>query len=440
MKPRMPAVLLSLLIGGSVAWAQPPTSVGGQFQVNTYTTSYQEHPSVGVADNGDFVVVWQSFGSSGTDTSDVSIQGQLFNANGTAEGHELQINTYTTSRQGRPSIALVTDGSFVVVWEGAGIRGQRFDAAGIAVGSEFQINTDTTSGGTPSVALNSDGDFVVVWEAFGSSGTDDSFFSIQGRRFDATGAALGDQFQINTYTKSGQLSPSVALHADGSFAVVWDSSGSSGTDISITSIQGQRFDAAGIAAGGEFQINSYTTGDQDSPSLALDTDGNFVVVWRSSGSNGTDTSGFSVQGRWFDATGTAMGGEFQINTYTTGYQISPSVGVDADGNFVVVWQSYGSNSSDSSMASIQGQRLHKTGMRVGDEFQVNTYTTSYQESASVALNGGGDFVVVWASDGSSGTDDSSYSVQSQRYRFGLVFADGFESGDTTDWSSEQPTP
>jgi hypothetical protein len=52
---------------------------------------------------------------------------------------------------------------------------------------------------------------------------------------------------------------------------------------------------------------------------------------------------------------------------------------------------------------------------VGSEFQVNTYTTQRQKHPAVAANAGGDFVVVWGSNGSSGSDTSFYSVQSQRY-------------------------
>ena len=32
-----------------------------------------------------------------------------------------------------------------------------------------------------------------------------------------------------------------------------------------------------------------------------------------------------------------VGSEFQVNTFTTNYQLRPSVSVDADGDFVVVW-------------------------------------------------------------------------------------------------------
>lgn len=48
----------------------------------------------------------------------------------------------------------------------------------------------------------------------------------------------------------------------------------------------------------------------------------------------------------------------------------------------------------------------------------------------------GRFLVAWGSPGSSGTDNSSASIQAQRYD-GL-FRDGFESPDTTRWSASVP--
>jgi hypothetical protein len=68
----------------------------------------------------------------------------------------------------------------------------------------------------------------------------------------------------------------------------------------------------------------------------MDADGDFVVVWHSLGSGGTDTSDFSVQGQRYDAAGSAQGSQFQVNTYTTNVQFAPSVAMDADGDFVVV--------------------------------------------------------------------------------------------------------
>ena len=76
----------------------------------------------------------------------------------------------------------------------------------------------------------------------------------------------------------------------------------------------------------------------------------------------------------------AVGSEFQINTYTTGRQLTASVGAhlvaaDASGNFVVVWQSVGQDGSDD---GIFGQRYDSEGVVLGSEFQVNSYTTNRQ--------------------------------------------------------------
>src|SRR5262245_11538996 len=80
------------------------------------------------------------------------------------------------------------------------------------VGAEFQINTYVT--GVQSwadVAFAPDGSFVVVWESVGSSGTDQSQESIHGQRYASNGKALGAEFQVNTFTLDGQFRPSVAV-------------------------------------------------------------------------------------------------------------------------------------------------------------------------------------------------------------------------------------
>ena len=55
--------------------------------------------------------------------------------------------------------------------------------------------------------------------------------------------------------------------------------------------------SAAVPSGTEFQVNTYTTNNQVFPSVASDSAGNFVVVWQSRGSAGSDTDGYSVQGQ-----------------------------------------------------------------------------------------------------------------------------------------------
>ena len=105
--------------------------------------------------------------------------------------------------------------------------------------------------------------------------------------------------------------------------------------------------------GEEFQVNSYTTSWQVYPAVAVEPQGNFVVVWMSDGSYGTDTSPFSIQAQRYDANGTPVGAEFQVNSYTTNFQGTPAVAVEPQGDFVVDWQREGSDGTDTSSNSIQ---------------------------------------------------------------------------------------
>jgi hypothetical protein len=404
----------------------PRDPIGDQFQVNSYTTGTQRHPDVALDSDGDFVVVWHSNGSSGGDTSGYSIQGQRYNSIGVSQGSQFQVNSYTTDNQLNSMVALDSDGDFVVVWQSWGsssgdtsaysIQGQRYNSAGTAQGSQFQVNSYTTDHQvTPVVSLDSDGNFVVVWASNGSSGGDTSGNSIHMQQYNSVGTAQGSQFQVNSYTTGSQNYPSVALDSNGDFVVVWDSNGSSSSDTSSYSIQGQRYNSDGTAQGSQFQVNSYTTNRQDIPAVAMDSDGDFVAVWQSYGSSSGDTSGNSIQGQRYNSAGTAQGSQFQVNSYTTLAQRWPAVALDSNGDFVVVWQSDGSSGGDTNTFSIQGQGYNSAGTSQGSQFQVNSYTTNGQFLPAVSLDSGGDFVIIWDSNGSSSGDTSGYSIQGQRF-------------------------
>ena len=200
-------------------------------------------------------------------------------------------------------------------------------------GAEFQVNSSITGKQYfPSVASDANGNFVVAWE---SSGQDGSGYGVFGQRFNAAGLPQGSEFQVSSFTTGNQYRPAVASDANGNFVVAWTSYSQDGSG---SGIFGQRFDASGLPQGGEFQVNSYTTNSQWAPAVASDANGNFVVVWHS---HVQDGSYLGVFGQRFNASGFSQGGEFQINSYTTSDQAFPSVASDTNGNFVVVWESYG---------------------------------------------------------------------------------------------------
>ena len=67
--------------------------------------------------------------------------------------------------------------------------------------------------------------------------------------------------------------------------------------------------------GPEARVNTTTAGDQSNVEVAADADGDFVLVWQSDGQDG---SGLGVYARRYAASGAALGGEFLVNTTTAG--------------------------------------------------------------------------------------------------------------------------
>ena len=145
----------------------------------------------------------------------------------------------------------------------------------------------------------------------------------------------------------------------------------------------------GDPQGPEFRINSYTPGLQAAPAIASSPSGDLVVVWASDAQDG---SLHGVFGQRYGSSGVPIGAEFRVNTFTAVYQTVADVASDAAGNFVVVWE--GSEQSGSSF-DVFAQRYASSGTPLGAEFRVNAVTTGIQSGPAVAMDPAGNFLVVW---------------------------------------------
>jgi hypothetical protein len=405
-------------MAAGLAWACTPPAgaqaIGPEFRVNSYTTSDQALPSVAAAADGRVVVTWESAFQDG---SSWGVFGQRYDSNGAPVGPEFRVNSHTTEWQEFPSVAAAADGRFVVTWSGSlqdgsdrGVLGQRYDSNGAPVGPEFRVNSFTTANQfRPSVAAAADGRFVVTWQ---SDGQDGSSFGVFGQRYDSNGSPAGPEFRVNSWTPGVQYRPSVAAAADGRFVVTW----ASYQDGSNYGVFGQRYDSNGSPVGPEFRVNSHTTDSQYRPSVAAAADGRFVVTWGSY----QDGSDDGIFGQRYDSNGAPAGPEFRVNSYTTDDQSSPSVAAAPDGRFVVTWAS---DLQDGSYSGVFGQRFDSNGSPVGPEFRVNRVTGLIQALPSVAAAPDGRFVVTWQS---LGQDGSNYGVFGRRFHLDGIFADGFQ--------------
>ena len=277
-----------------------------------------------------------------------------------------------------------------------------------AVADDFQLNSYTTQDqGGPSAAATGDGDFVVAWLSAGSWGTDTGNSSgIQARRFSAGGMPLGPEFQVNTYTVGEQTQPSLALGADDRFVVVWFNYGYF-DDLRI--VQGQRYAADGTALGGEFAIGPAPdlSGDGQAamPAVAMDSQGGFVTVWQAEGADGLE-----IAARRYAADGTPLGPPFLANSYTTSQQAGAGVQIAPDGRFTIVWQSETAPSDP--FYSVQARQFQSDGTPLGPEFQVNTMTSGYQVAPRLGMDpSSGDFVVTWLKE----FPTTQFDVMARRY-------------------------
>jgi hypothetical protein len=254
---------------------------GDKFQVSTTPGHvWSGWPRIAMDAQGGFVAVWE-FCPPTDDlcpSTDSDVRAQFYRSDGSPLGGELVVNTTSEGWQMYGAVAMDADGDSVVAWSGngpgddRGVFARRYDAAGTPQGGEVRVNATTSGGqGVPSVAMDALGNFVVAWS--GSGPGDDS--GIFAQRFDAAGAPEGGEIRVNTTTANVQWFPSVAMDADGDFVVAWyGDSPDDDTDIFV-----QRFDAAGTALGGEVRVNATTAGSQTGPSVAMDSDGDFVVSW-----------------------------------------------------------------------------------------------------------------------------------------------------------------
>src|SRR5262245_19624857 len=185
--------------------------------------------------------------------------------------------------------------------------------------------------------MRADREFVVAW-----SGVDPDFEHISGfaRRYTADGFPQDAPFPLNQpIAPSGFAIPqALAMNAAGDLVAVWVQ----GVGDAPTTVQARRFNAAGIAQGGEFTVAKSTSSENllaANVAAAMDGTGKFVVVYgrfSSAGRFGFESVG--IFGHRYNARGVSRGNEFPISR-TTRVQFRNEISADMDtnGNFVVAW-------------------------------------------------------------------------------------------------------
>jgi hypothetical protein len=425
-RSRTSAVSVAVACAVALAMVTPAAAqtvpTGSQFVVTG--TGYHLGPRVAMDDDGRFLVAWVwYFGGMGA---------RGFDDNGpVAATFDPDPDASIAWTSDRPvDVTTVGDDDFLVLWEAfmdsaEHIRARRFASDGTAHAGWFVVS-DSSDSCTPTAEHLPWGGLVAAW----TEGFPGTTSSVMARFFADDGTPLTSAFQVNTTDAGRQAYPVIDAAEDGSFVVVWQSDSSAGDDSSGTSIQGQRFAANGTPTGIEFQVNTVTTGTQWRPVVATAPDGRFVVAWSSASSAGDDADGMSIQARRFKPDGDPDGAEMQINQITSGTQHNAAVTIGASGDYFVTWSCPSADTS----ATIQGRAMHWSGAAVEDQLTVNETPDPYGSILPAVVgppdDPGRDFVVAWG--------DYSFIRGRRLTRSALIFANGFEDGSTSAWSSSVP--
>ena len=208
--------------------------------------------------------------------------------------------------------------------------------------------------------------------------------------------------QISPFQAGNATDPAVATAPDGHYVVVWTSIVNGASDI-----VGQLFGTTGIPTSAPFIVNTFAAGGENRPDVAMDNNGDFVVVWSGAGpgyDNLVNTS--DVWFRVYNPSGTAVtAAQMLANDYVTSVQDQARVAMDPiNGEFVVAWTSFGQPTTPNGTQQNNSNIFYRefllngtpmVGATAAIEQQVNASSIYRAAVPDVAMDDAGDFVIVW---------------------------------------------
>lgn len=388
------ALVLALL--GTAQAADPAATrrepIGVAFPVDESRPGATSAPAVAVDPNGDFVVAFR-----GADVDGGGVFARLFRADGVARGADVAVNTTTAGDQQEADIAMTADGRFVVTWSGpGGIYARMFWPSGEPLTDEIQVATSSFgAGGSLSHSL----------PAVATNATGDFVVSWSALRYNV-------YYDIDTYTVYARRFASPGLAQEPLLTI--STTGANGSDVAmaddgrfvvvahhypegVASLLFKTFAADGTA-GASGTVNSVAGSPWgSSATVGMDADGDFVVAW--GGRDTANTAG--VVARRFGASGAALDDEIMVSPVSALFDL-PSIAIDASGDFTISWIVA---EQGNTRGRVLARSFRASGTPDGKELRLDSGAGRPQYS-DIGMDDDGNFVIAWdVSDSTAGTID-----------------------------------
>ena len=332
----------------------------------------------------------------------------LFLFGNIAAQNEFIVNTFQDSTQRDPQIARDAEGNYLIVWDSenqfsanskSDIYFQRFNSNDEKLGNETLVNNYTENEQErPALSMNNDGTFVIAWASHSGFNT---IFDIKARLY-KNDNPVSDEFLVNTTTINSQTKSDVAINEEGNFVVVWESWYQDGSD---KGVYAQLFDSDGNGIGNEFLVNTTTVYSQCKPTVKYFNNGKFIIIWESWKQDSVTPSGYGLYGKIFDSNGNVVKDEFQINSYSNNYQWYGDIETLEDNSFAVTWCSWEQDGFD---GGIYLQKFNSNGEKTGNEILVNKTTVYYQWLPRIAVLDNQNIAITWSSWRTDGSREGVY--------------------------------
>ena len=203
---------------------------------------------------------------------------------------------------------------------------------------------------------------------------------------------------------NGQSGPQIAIDPNGNAIAVW-SEGVQDVDAQATNyapqIYARRYGAAGgwgaaalLSANGQaIPGTSQTTMDSETPHVAVDPAGDAVAVWSVSSTKSGGAE--AVQAAHYDAATSTWGAPAFVDvcngcsTAISGYQTTPRVAMDAQGNAIAIWNRFDGHGVWSSRFTKAG------GWSAPQDISDSKNEQDADDSPRVAIDATGNAVATW---------------------------------------------
>lgn len=342
-------------------------------------------PRIAVNSNGNAIAVWeQTAGSQRYFLVNRYTPGQGW-------GTPQLVETGNAGAAYDPQIAIDAGGNAVLVWHQhdgtrSNIRANRY-TAGQGWGVPQLIETDNAdSASYPQIAIDANGNALAVW--YQSDGTR---YNIRANRYTA-GTGWGTAALIETDNAGSALDPRIAIDAGGNAMAVWYQ-----RDGIRTNIWANLY-TAGWGWGTAQLIETNNTGGASNPQIAINADGNAMVVWHQS-----DGVRLNIWANLYTAGG-GWGTAQRIESNNTGAAFYPQIAIDADGNALAVWPQ-----SDGLRNNMWANR-YTAGCGWGTAQLIETDNAGGAFSPQIAVNADGNAIAVWHQ-----SDGTRLNIWANRY-------------------------